>query len=222
MFYPPGLPAGRLLAHFATRLPAVELNNTFYARPTPARIAAWVAATPPGFRFVVKAQRGASWRAMRGGAAGSVPWLTEALPGFGNRLGAVLFRVPRELSRDDAALDALLAAWPGTIPLVVELQHPAWHVDETFERLRAARAVLCATDLDDADEPALRRTGGFLYLRLRRTAYDETALDAWARRLAPFVADGMDAFVILRHDEDGRNARLAESFPARLEHALAG
>ena len=40
--------------------PRVELNNTFYARPTAARIAAWVAATPPGFRFVVKAQRGAS------------------------------------------------------------------------------------------------------------------------------------------------------------------
>ena len=200
----------------------MELNNTFYARPTPARIAAWVAATPPTFRFVVKAQRGASWRAMRGGAAGSVPWLTEALPGFGERLGAVLFRVPGEQTRDDTALEALLAAWPRGMPLVVELQHPAWHVDETFARLRAAGAALCTTDIDDADEPAVRRTGGFLYLRLRRSAYDEATLDTWARRIAPFVADGLDAYIILRHDEDGRNARLAESFPARVERALAG
>lgn len=158
---------------------------------------------------------------MRGGAAGSVPWLTEALPNFGERLGAVLFRVPGEQPRDDAALDELLEAWPRDLPLVVELQHPAWHVDETFARLQAAGAALCATDVDDADEPALRRTGGFLYLRLRRSAYDEATLDTWARRIAPFVADGMDAFIFLRHDGDGRNARLAESLPARVERALA-
>ena len=159
---------------------------------------------------------------MRGGAGGSVPWLTEDLPGFGERLGAVLFRVPGEIGRDDAALDVLLAAWPPAMPLVVELQDPGWHVDETFERLRAAGAALCATDLDGEDEPALRRTGGFLYLRLRRTSYDETGLDTWARRLAPFVADGMDAFVVLRHDEDGRNALLAASFPTRVGRVLSG
>jgi uncharacterized protein YecE (DUF72 family) len=45
-FYPPGLPSGRLLEHYASRLPAVELNNTFYRSPTPAATAAWLAATP--------------------------------------------------------------------------------------------------------------------------------------------------------------------------------
>lgn len=197
----------------------MELNNTFYARPTAQRIAAWGAATPPAFRFIVKGQRGASWRAMRGGAADSVPWLTETLVGFGERLGAVLFRVPGEMPRDDDALDALLAAWPRALPLVVEPQHASWHVDETIARLRDASAVLCATDLDGTDEPPLRRTGAFLYLRLRRSSYDEDALDRWARRLVPFLDDGMDAFVVLRHDPDGRNALLAESFPGRVERA---
>jgi len=156
---------------------------------------------------------------MRGSAADSVPWLTETLGGFGERLGAVLFRVPGEMPRDDDALDALLAAWPRALPLVVEPQHPSWHVDETIARLRAAGAVLCATDRDDADEPPLRRTGAFLYLRLRRSSYDEDALDRWARRLVPFLDDGTDAFVVLRHDQDGRNALLAESFPGRVERA---
>lgn len=218
-FYPAGVPTNRLLGHYATRLPAVELNNTFYARPSPQRIAAWVDATPAAFRFVVKAQRGASWRAMRGGAADSVPWLTEALPGFGERLGAVLFRVPGEMPRDDVALDALLRAWPSAIPLVLELQHQSWHVDETFARLRAAGVVLCATDLDGADEPILRRTGSFLYVRLRREGYDEAHLDTWAARVAPFADDGLDAYVILRHDEHGRNALLATSLAERVDRA---
>jgi len=76
-------------------------------------------------------------------------------------------------------------------------------------------AVLCATDLDElAEPPTIRRTGGYLYLRLRRTAYDEAGLADWAARIEPFLAAGDDAFVFFRHDADGTSAlralRLAE------------
>ncbi len=221
-FYPPGLRSGALLPHYASRLPACELNNTFYARPKAERIKAWCDATPAGFRFIVKAQRGASVRALYGDPTESVPWLTETLPAFGERLGAVLFRVPSEIPRSDERLEGLLAAWPRSIPLVIEAQHPSWTADETFATLRAAGAVLCTTDLDNqADPPDIRRTGPFLYLRLRRTAYTEADLDAWARRLVPFLDDGMDAYVLFRHDEDGTSALHAETFAARVDRVRA-
>ena len=175
---------------------------------------------PPSFRFVVKAQRGASVRALYGDPTESVPWLTESLPEFGDRLGAVLFRVAGEVVRNDERLGALLAAWPRKIPLVLEAQHASWQADETFAALRAANAVLCTTDLDETEAaPDIRRTGPFLYLRLRRTAYDEAALDAWARRLVPFLDDGMDAYVLFRHDEEGTSALHAEGFATRVERA---
>ena len=221
-FYPAGLPAGQRLTHYASRLPVCELNNTFYARPTAQRIAGWCAATPDSFRFVVKAQRGASIRSLYGDPAESVRWLTQTMPGFGDRLGAVLFRVPGEVARDDGRLAGLLGARPAGIPLVIEAQHPTWQVDETFDALRAAGAVLCATDLDELDGPPdIRRTGEFLYLRLRRTAYDEAALDGWARRLVPFLDDGVDAYVLFRHDEDGTSTVHAEGFAARVERVRA-
>ncbi len=221
-FYPATLRGPELLPHYASRLPAVELNNTFYARPTATRIAAWVAATPPAFRFIVKAQRGASVRALYADPTESVPWLTEPLPGFGERLGAVLFRIDAKSARNDERLAGLLAAWPRTIPLVVEAQHPTWTADETFAALRAAGAVLCTTDLDDQEEtPDIRRTGPFLYLRLRRTAYDDDALDAWAARLVPFLDDGMDVYVLFRHDDDGTSAVRAEGFAERIERIRA-
>jgi uncharacterized protein YecE (DUF72 family) len=144
-----------------------------------------------------------------------VPWLTETLPTFGERLGAVLFRVPGEVKRQDERLAGLLAAWPRSIPLVIEAQHESWHVDETFDALRAAGAVMCTTDLD------IRRIGPFLYLRLRRTDYDDAALDAWARRLAPFADDGVDAYVLFRHDEDGTSAIHALEFGDRVARARA-
>ena len=59
-----GLPCAMRILQVLHRKPAVELNNTFYQSPTEAKIASWLAATPPDFRFVVKAQRGGAWRAL--------------------------------------------------------------------------------------------------------------------------------------------------------------
>ncbi len=183
-------------------------------------------------------------------------WLTEPLPAFGERLGAVLFRVPAEIRRDgpwvsgdtavaDARLASLLAAWPREIPLVMEFQDPSWHVDETFAALRAARAVLCTTDLPpEGDEgaggsgevigagevlgagvpglapehqpPFIRRTGSFLYLRLRRHDYDAAALDGWASRIEPFLTAGDDVYVFFRHDAVGRAPELALQLGGRF------
>ena len=174
-------------------------------------------------------------------------WLTEPLGAFGDRLGAVLFRVPAEIRRDgpwvggdptlaDARLAALLAAWPPAIPLVIEFQDASWHVDETFAAMRATGAVLCTTDLPpegdegavgppgadaraaslDPEPPFIRRTGSFLYLRLRRHDYDAAALDAWAARIEPFLAAGDDVYVFFRHDPVGHAAELAREMLDRF------
>lgn len=209
-FYPQGLPASRFLEHYAARLNAVELNNTFYRSPSAAAIAGWTAATPADFRFAIKAQRGGSFRALQVDPVASVPWLTDPYRAFGARLGTVLFRVPDGVRRDDSRLATLLAAWPREIPLTMEFQDPSWHVDETFAALAAAGAALCTTELpDDAAPPTIRRTGPFLYLRLRRLDYTTRDVAAWAARLEPFLSSGTDAFVFFRHDDAGRGPELA-------------
>jgi uncharacterized protein YecE (DUF72 family) len=217
-FYPIGLKGDGLLRHYAGRLPAVELNNTFYQQPTAAKVAAWLAATPDDFRFVVKAQRGGSYRAFTGGAEPGLPWLTGPYRAFGSRLGTVLFRVPDGVRRDDSRLRDLLAAWPRDLPLTVEFQDPDWHVDATFRALAEAGAALCATDLPDLpDPPTVRRTGPFLYLRLRRHDYEPAEIADWATRLEPFLAAGDDVFVFFRHDEAGRGPELALELTAAVE-----
>lgn len=247
-FYPPGTRPASMLAEYARRLPAVELNATFRRRPTAAAIRGWVAATPPEFRFVVKAQRASAIRGLFGSPQESIAWLTEPLGEFGDRLGAVLYRVPAEVRRDgpwvggeaavaDARLAALLAAWPRSIPLVLEFQDPSWHVDETFAALRRAGAVLCITELPpDGDEetagpathptapsgapaeaPIIRRTGPLLYLRLRLHDYAPDQLDAWAARIEPFLTAGDDVYVFFRHDPNGHAGELALDLLGRVE-----
>lgn len=223
-FYPPGTRGDGFLRYYATHLSTVELNNTFYRSPTAAAVDGWLAATPPDFRFAVKAQKGGSWRSIRLDPTASVPWLTAPLRRFGERLGTVLFRVPEGVPRDDDRLAALLAAWPRDLPLAIEFQEPSWHVDETFAALRGADAALVTTDLpDDSEPPTIRRSGPFLYLRLRRADYTSAELRAWLARLEPFLADGLDAFVFFRHDDIGRGAELALELAAlAIEAGVAG
>ena len=217
-FYPAGLKGDGLLRYSASRLTACELNNTFYQQPKPEKVDAWLAATPESFRFAVKAQRGGSFRSLAVSPSESVPWLTDPLRRFGDRLGTVLFRVPDNVRRDDERLAALLAAWPRDLPLTMEFQDPSWHVDEVFAALAAAGAALCTTELpEDEEPPRIRRTGPFLYLRLRRHDYSPEDLAAWAARLEPFVDDGLDAFVFFRHDDAGRGADLALEFASLSE-----
>jgi len=216
-FYPAGTRGEELLTAYAARLTAVELSATYYRHPSPEQAAAWAARVPPTFRFAVKLLRTGTLRAYATDPAGTVPWLTAPLASFGDRLGAALLRIPAGQTRDDARLARLLAAWPAGVPLAVELQDPSWHVDETHAILRSARATLVVTDTDEAPDPPLTVTGGFLYVRLRRTAYGTADLDDWVARLEPFLADGRDAYAFFRHDERGATPAHAEALGRLLE-----
>jgi len=220
-FYPRGLRADALLAFYAARLPACELNNTWYQTPSPSKIAAWLAATPSDFRFSVKGQRGASLRALLKDPAESVPFLIDPIRLFGERLGTVLFRVPKEVPRDDDRLAALLARWPRDLPLTVEFQDASWFVDEVIDACRAIAAAICATELDEsAEPPRLWVTSGWLYVRLRRSSYAPDEIAAWANRIAPFLEDGRDVFVFFRHDETGEATVRAQALMEAVGRAL--
>lgn len=211
-FYAPGKASRKLLTAYAARLPAVELNNTFYRRPAAETVARWLRETPAHFRFCPKAQRSATWRAWKeDGAAESMSWLAASLGVFGDRLGAVLMGAPGIQERDDDALARLLAAVPAGMPLALALPHPSWAADQVYRQLDDHGVALVASDWDDGDEPDLRRIGRFIYLRLRRSSYSDADLDRWAHRLEPFLADGVDAYVFFRHDEDGASALRAEA-----------
>jgi uncharacterized protein YecE (DUF72 family) len=150
-----------------------------------------------------------------------VPWLTAPLRAFGERLGAVLYRIPDTVPVDIGRLGALLDAWPRELPLVVEPQHVSWRDDEVQRRLSAAGAALCATELPEDDgPPTIRLTGTFLYLRLRRHDYEPAAIEAWADRLVPFLEADHDVFAFFRHDETGRATELADALNRAVRERL--
>ena len=212
-FYPDDLPAERMLAYYAERLPAVEINNTFYRMPKPALLESWAAEVSPEFRFVLKAsQRITHFKRLKE-TASEVEYFFGVASTLGERLGPVLVQLPPNLKRDLPRLEAFLATLPAGARPAFEFRHASWFEDDVFEALRAKGAALCVAEDEELATP-LVSTAGWGYLRLRRQDYDDAAVAAWADRVRGQTWS--EAFVFFKHEDAGAGPRLAGEFLRRF------
>jgi len=208
-FYPEDLPASGMLAYYAQRLPAVEINNTFYRLPAEPVLEGWASQVPDSFRFVIKASRRITHFKRLKGAEDETDYLLRTVGVLGERLGAVLFQLPPNMKRDLERLDAFLGRLGNPGRAAFEFRHPSWLEEETYDCLRAHGCALCTADTDQEDGHIVR-TAGWGYLRLRKTGYPEEALAEWARRV---TETGWDrAFVFFKHEDEADGAIAARRF----------
>jgi hypothetical protein len=101
-------------------------------------------------------------------------------------------------------LAAFLAGVPDGTRAAFEFRNESWFDEETYEALRAGRAVLCAADTDDSGEagPPLVPTADWGYLRLRRSEYTDADLGAWLARVR--AQPWREAFVFFKHEDEGK------------------
>ncbi len=209
-FYPEKFPASGMLRFYAERLPAVEINNTFYRMPKPAVLEGWAAQVPEGFRFVLKASRRITHHKRLKDAEDEVGFLYRTAATLGERLGAILFQLPPYLHKDLARLERFLAGLPSAHAAAFEFRHPSWFEDDVVDRLRDAGAALCCADTGEGNDAPLAATAEFGYLRLRRTGYDEAELGRWVQRIS--AQPWERAFVFFKHEDAGVGPALAARF----------
>lgn len=201
-FYPKDIPDRQMLAYYATRLSAVEINNTFYRMPKPELVAAWGSQVPASFRFALKAPQRITHREKLQGSETSVAAFLASASALAQKLGAVLFQLPPFLKKDVALLEAFLPLLPGGVRAAFEFRHASWFSDDTYTALRARNAALVGGDADDAGKsPPLVPTADFGYLRLRAPDYSNEGLRKWSERIAG--QPWKEALVFLKHEVRG-------------------
>jgi uncharacterized protein YecE (DUF72 family) len=214
-FYPEKLPQERMLAYYAEKLPAVEINNTFYHMPKAEMLRGWAGETPDGFRFALKSPRRITHQQKLADVADSLAHLHEAAITLGNKLGPILFQLPPFLRKDVPRLTSFLAGLPPGMRAALEFRHASWFSPDVYEALRARDAALCIAESEDLATP-LEPTASWGYLRLRRQDYGDQELAAWAERLRAQAASWRTAYVFFKHEEQGKGpvlaARLRELF----------
>ena len=197
-FYPEKLPPARMLEFYTERLPAVELNNTFYRMPAEALIAGWEKKSPADFRFVLKAPRSMTHSRKLVDCAEPLGRFVQVASRLGQKLGPLLFQLPPFLRKHLALLDAFLPELPSGVRAAFEFRHPSWYDETTFAALRRHDAALCTADVDDVEPPPVIATASFGYLRLRRLDYTPEQLAGWAEQVQRQPFD--EAYVFFKHE----------------------
>jgi uncharacterized protein YecE (DUF72 family) len=212
-FYPQNQPDRQMLGFYASRLPTVEINNTFYRMPKRELLEGWAGQVPAEFKFALKAPQRITHRERLVNSEASVSEFLAAAGVLGDRLGPVLFQLPPFQKKDLPRLDAFLEKMPAGLRVALEFRHASWFEEDTYGVLRERGAALVGGDADNAEKsPPLVATAGFGYLRLRAESYEAPELAAWAARIA--AQPWSDAFVYLKHEV--RGPEFAEGLSSRF------
>ena len=210
-FYPADLAAARFLRHYAGRLNSVEVNYTFRRAPSATTLQGWIAETPAGFSFAVKAHQRITHFARLKDAAEPTRFFFAALEPLraAGRLGPVLFQLPPNLKADVDRLASYLTLLPDGVRATFEFRDPSWFTEETYEVLRRHNVALCLAESDKLETPDVL-TADFAYVRLRKPDYSAEELAGIERRVRALLGGGRDVYAFFKHEETAAGALEAE------------
>ena len=218
--YPKGLPAARWLAHYAQLFDTVEVNTTFYRLPRRESVATWVAETPPGFLFAVKASRYLTHMKRLTDLGTGVERFYERIEPLARspKLGPVLWQLPESFHRNDERLEAALARLPEGRHCF-EFRHSSWFDARVYDLLRAHGVALVIGDHPARPFQAHELTADWTFIRFhygsrgRGGNYSRRELEEWARRIEEW-RERADVYAYFNNDWNGyavRNGLLLRS-----------
>jgi uncharacterized protein YecE (DUF72 family) len=210
-FYPDDLKDDAMLGHYASRLPAVEINNTFYRMPRESVVLGWADQVPEAFRFVLKATRRITHFGRLKGVESELEYFLRVSQALGDRRGPSLFQLPPNMKKDLERLTAFLALLPKHWRAAFEFRHRSWFDEDVFAALQSRNAALCIADqADDEDATPFVATADWGYLRLRREAYTKADLARWAGQIGERA--WTDTFVFFKHEDGATGPAFAADF----------
>ena len=214
-FYPADLPAKKMLAYYAEHFRTVEINYTFYRMPSERLLAGWVAGTPDGFRFTLKAPRRITHLARLVGCEDIVRTFCDVAQTLGPRLGALLFQLPPNFKKKLDVLESFCAMLPPKAPAAFEFRHESWYDTDVFDCLSTHGVALCLADSEKISTPVVA-TADYGYLRLRDQGYGPGDLDHWAGVAKERRDQWRETFIYFKHESHGTGPQLATQLMQRL------
>ena len=198
-FYPGDCKDDAMLGIYASRFPAVEINNTFYRLPKEQVLLDWAAQVPEPFTFAIKAsQRITHFARLKPESLSAVEFLMKNTASLGSRLGPILFQLPPNLQKDFDRLRVFLETLPLDRRFTIEFRHESWFGDDVYDLLRSRDIAMCISEQPEFATPIVP-TASWGYARLHKLDYDDAGLEAWAKTVA--AQPWSDAYVFFKHDE---------------------
>jgi uncharacterized protein YecE (DUF72 family) len=219
-FYPGDLAASKMLPYYSERFSAVEVNYTFYRLPTASVVSGWAAATPPGFRFALKAPKRITHIAKLRDCAPLLRTFLDAASALGPKLGPLLFQLAPTHRKDLPALQDFTSSLPPHARAAFEFRHGSWFEPDVLDLLRSRNHALCVSDSEKIHAP-VEITADFAYFRLRDEGYQPVDIRRWAEAIRERTGRCSDVYVFFKHEEAGKGPVFARQLIDELAGARA-
>jgi uncharacterized protein YecE (DUF72 family) len=207
-FYPEDLPKSRFLEFYAEHFQTVEINNSFYQLPSAETLTHWREATPPEFRFSVKASRYITHMKKLKDPAEPVSNFLKRVELLADKLGPILFQLPPNWHFNRERLSSFLEVLPGDFKYTFELRDPSWLNPDAYELLATHNAAFCIYEFNGRLSPK-EITADFIYIRLHgpdgpyQGRYDISVLAGWAGALSTWSSQGRQIYCYFDNDQAG-------------------
>ncbi len=226
-FYPAGTSKNAYLEQYAERLPAVEIDSTFYGVPRATTVQRWKERTPPGFRFAAKFPKLITHEKKLDRALGDAEAFIGTMQALGDKLAVLILQFAYDFTPDLCdRLDSFLAALPGGTRYAVEVRNRGWLKPEFREMLSQHNVALVLQDLHympkldwiTADFTVIRWLGR----RKDIAHFDEIQIDRsqelgeWAQNVRRFLADGVNVYGFFNNHFAGHSPESVRQFAAML------
>ncbi|MGB2896221.1 MAG: DUF72 domain-containing protein [Anaerolineales bacterium] len=226
-FYPAGTSKTAYLEQYAERLPAVEIDSTFYGVPRAATVQKWKERTPPGFRFAAKFPKLITHEKKLDRALGDAEAFIGTMQALGEKLAVLVLQFAYDFTPDLwDRLDSFLAALPRGSRYAVEVRNRKWFKPEFKEMLSRHNIALVLQDLHympkldwiTADFTVIRWLGRRKDIaRFNEIQIDRSKeLDEWAQKVRRFLVDGVNVYGFFNNHFAGHSPESVREFAALL------
>lgn len=194
-FYPEDLPAKEYLNYYSNHLQAVEINSTFYRRPTLKTLEKWVNETGEDFQFFIKIPKTITHIRKLEGTKNEVSEFCNYISsGLNEKLAGFLFQLPPSFHYSEENLEKVLNTIDDQFLNVVEFRHSSWWIPNVFDILKMKNIIFSGVSIPkDIPDYFIINNDDFAYYRLHgvpqmfKSAYSTTELEKLANTIKSYT-----------------------------------
>ncbi|WP_134090495.1 DUF72 domain-containing protein [Olivibacter sp. XZL3] len=221
-FYPEDIKESEQLAYFVTKIPTVEINNSFYRLPTAETFDSWYVQAPTDFKFAVKASRFVTHLKKLKVEKDAVNELLARASHLKEKLGPILFQLPPKWNINEERLAGFLKHLPEDHRFTFEFRNDTWYSDRIYKLLKESNTAFCIYELAGHQSPIVI-TADFVYVRLHgpgakyQGSYTDRQLSDWADKCRSWQQEGRDVYLYFDNDQAGFAALNAQTMIGMLK-----
>lgn len=147
-FYPEELPNKEYLNYYSKHLNVVEINSTFYRKPTIKTLEKWFNESEVDFQFFIKIPKSITHlKKLNETEIDTKEFCEHISSGLKEKLAGFLFQLPPSIQFSEENLKKVLNTINENYLNVVEFRHQSWWNPEVFETLKKKNIIFSGVSI---------------------------------------------------------------------------